>query len=35
MKAVFAARFAYDFSKCIGIEILASLHAQGEVVLDR
>jgi SAM-dependent methyltransferase len=34
-KAVFAARFAYDFSKCIGIEILSSLHEQGEKVLLR
>jgi hypothetical protein len=32
---VFAARFAYDFSKCVGIEILSSLHAQAEGVLDR
>ena len=27
-KAVFAARLAFDFSRCIGIEILSSLHAQ-------
>jgi SAM-dependent methyltransferase len=34
-KAVMAARFAYDFSKCIGIEILTSLHEQAERVLHR
>mmetsp|Transcript_36292 Transcript_36292/g.62622 ORF Transcript_36292/g.62622 Transcript_36292/m.62622 type:complete len:701 (-) Transcript_36292:44-2146(-) len=34
-KAVFAARFAYDFSKCVGIEILHGLHTQAVKVLER
>jgi len=34
-KAVLAARFAYDFSKCIGVEILTSLHRQALTVLQR
>lgn len=32
---MFAARFAYDFSKCIGIEILHGLHTQAVKVLER
>jgi len=34
-QALFAARFVYDFSKCVGIEILNGLHNQAEVVLNR
>ena len=34
-KAVFAARLTQDFSKCIGIEILHSLHKQAEKILTR
>lgn len=34
-KAVFAARFAYDFERCIGIEILSSLHQQAAKIVDR
>ena len=32
---MFAARFAYDFSKCVGIEILHGLHVQAVKVLER
>lgn len=34
-KAVFAARFAFDFSKCIGVEILTSLHQQALKVVNK
>jgi hypothetical protein len=34
-KAVFVARLTQDFSKCIGIEILHSLHLQAETIVTR
>lgn len=34
-KAVFVARLTQDFSKCVGIEILSSLHAQAAKVVKR
>lgn len=34
-QAVFVARFTQDFGKCLGIEILQSLHEQGMKVVDR
>lgn len=34
-KAVFAARLTQDFSKCIGIEILQSLHQQATAIVKR
>lgn len=34
-KAVMAARMTQDFSKCIGIEILQSLHNQAEKIVTR
>ena len=34
-KAVFAARFTYDFAKCIGIEILQGLHNQAFKITSR
>lgn len=34
-KAVFAARLTQDFSKCIGIEILKSLHTQASKIVKR
>ena len=34
-RAVLAARFTRDFSKCIGIEILHGLHLAGVAVLER
>jgi SAM-dependent methyltransferase len=34
-KAVFAARLTRDFDKCIGIEILSSLHEAAEIVVQR
>eukprot|EP01038_Epipyxis_sp_PR26KG_P014928 gene14928-20080_t len=34
-KAVFAARLTQDFSKCIGIEILHSLHIQAAKIVER
>ena len=35
LQAVLAARFAFDFSKCIGVEVLSSLHRQAMSVLQR
>jgi hypothetical protein len=35
LQAVFVARFTQDFGKCLGIEILQSLHEQGMKVVDR
>lgn len=34
-KAVMAARFTQDFGKCVGIEILPSLHKQASIIVDR
>jgi ubiquinone/menaquinone biosynthesis C-methylase UbiE len=34
-KAVFAARFTQDFGRCVGIEILPSLHKQANKIVDR
>jgi hypothetical protein len=34
-KAVIAARLACDFSRCLGIEILESLHTQGAMIMNR
>eukprot|EP01031_Cornospumella_fuschlensis_P034472 gene34472-41734_t len=34
-KALFVARMTQDFSKCIGIEILQSLHTQASTIVDR
>ena len=34
-KAVIAARLACDFSRCLGIEILESLHTQGAMIMHR
>mmetsp|Transcript_20054 Transcript_20054/g.28816 ORF Transcript_20054/g.28816 Transcript_20054/m.28816 type:complete len:415 (+) Transcript_20054:111-1355(+) len=34
-KAVFAARFVCDFSRCIGIEVLESLHQQAAGIVHR
>jgi Histone methylation protein DOT1 len=34
-KAVFLARLTQDFSKCIGIEVLHSLHNQARKIVDR
>lgn len=34
-KAVFIARFTQDFARCLGIEILQSLHTQARKIVDR
>jgi SAM-dependent methyltransferase len=34
-KALFIARLVQDFSKCVGIEILESLHIQAEKIVHR
>ena len=34
-KALFVARLCQDFSRCVGIEILAGLHQQARVIVDR
>jgi hypothetical protein len=34
-KALIAARFTQDFSRCIGVEILENLHKQAKVIVDR
>jgi SAM-dependent methyltransferase len=34
-KAVMAARFAQDFGRCVGIEILETLHGQAKKIVDR
>jgi SAM-dependent methyltransferase len=34
-KAVMAARFAQDFGRCVGIEILETLHGQASKIADR
>jgi SAM-dependent methyltransferase len=34
-KAVFLARLTQDFGRCVGIEILESLHIQGKKIVDR
>lgn len=35
IQAVFVARLTQDFGKCIGIEILQSLHKQGLKIVNR
>ena len=34
-KAVFIARFTQDFARCLGVEVLQSLHNQAKIIVDR
>ena len=34
-KAVFIARFTQDFARCLGVEILNTLHGQARIVVNR